>query len=52
MNTLPKDCADYITRELGCDLKNVVAHRHVRGEEPKYAVLRRSGSAWGPHTSS
>lgn len=38
---LPKDCAAYITDDLGLNLDDVVAHRLVRGEEPKYAVLMK-----------
>jgi len=41
MSELPKDCAAYITDELGWTLDDVVAHRIVHGEEPKYVVLMR-----------
>jgi hypothetical protein len=39
MATLPESVAKYITHDLGRSLDEVVAHRNVYGEEPKYAVL-------------
>lgn len=41
MSELPKSVATYITDELGHPLTRVAAHRHVNGDEPKYAVLMR-----------
>ncbi len=36
---LPTDVANYIVNELGRKLSEVIDHRMVNGEEPKYAVL-------------
>lgn len=36
---LPKSVASYIVNDLGRSLNEVLAHRIVNGEEPKYAVL-------------
>lgn len=46
MANLPQDCANYITQELGRKLNEIVAHRYVGGEEPKYAVLMKEGAGY------
>ena len=45
-NELPQSVADYITNDLGRKLSEIVAHRHVNGEEPKYAVLMKEDSGY------
>jgi hypothetical protein len=43
---LPQSVSDYIVNDLGRKLQEVIAHRHVNGEEPKYAVLMRDNAGY------
>lgn len=43
MSKLPKDCETYITDMLGRKISEVIAHRIVNGDEPRYAVLIGDG---------